>query len=199
MPTRARSWISRRLSTFLSSSAMSCASWSATASRNSSFEANVESRELPTRPAGTEVKKGTPPRISGSRRRAGGRRKLSTSAPRENWGMRVSNLVETTTVRRSSGSTCMTSFRVVALLQSLVSSRQRMMYSCCIILPLTMASTCLAEVCWGVWRFPGAAEMRPGVSMMVRFGQYLYSILITISLAQNLSTPFSSRRFSPSM
>lgn len=38
----------------------------------------------------------------------------------------------------------------------------------------------------------------PGVSMIVRFGQYLYSILTTISLAQNCCSR-SSRAFSFSM
>lgn len=48
-------------------------------------------------------------------------------------------------------------------------------------------------------RCEGAAEMRPGVSMMVRLGQYLYSILTTISLAQNWLFSASSLRFSASM
>ena len=38
----------------------------------------------------------------------------------------------------------------------------------------------------------------PGVSMIVKFGQYLYSILTTISLAQNCCSR-SSRAFSFSM
>ena len=32
---------------------------------------------------------------------------------------------------------------------------------------------------------PGAAAIKPGVSMMVRLGQYLYSIFTTMSLAHN--------------
>jgi hypothetical protein len=50
------------------------------------------------------------------------------------------------------------------------------------------------------WFFrPGAAAMRPGVSIMVKFGQYLYSIFSIISFAQNWHTSFSSRMFSASM
>jgi hypothetical protein len=57
--------------------------------------------------------------------------------------------------------TCITRRRVVALDQSLVSSRQRMMYSFCSIFARTMPSTCLAEF-WSEWlRRPGAAEMSP--------------------------------------
>jgi hypothetical protein len=55
----------------------------------------------------------------------------------------------------------MTSLRVVALLQSLLSSRQRMMYSFCSILVRTMASTWRALFCSVELRLPGAAEMRP--------------------------------------
>ncbi len=50
---------------------------------------------------------------------------------------------------------------------------------------------------WRAWLFcPGAAAMRPGVSMMVRFGQYLYSIFRMISLAQNWHASCSRRIFS---
>lgn len=49
-------------------------------------------------------KKGVLPRMFPSNRRAGGRRNSSTSAALPNWGIRVSSLVETTTVRASSGS-----------------------------------------------------------------------------------------------
>lgn len=94
--------------------------------------------------------------------------------------------------------TCMTRRRVVALLQSLLSSRHSRMYSRCSIFSLTMASTWRALVCSPVFRLPGAAEMRPGVSMMVRLGQYLYSIFTTISLDQNWPSR-SSRAFSVSM
>jgi hypothetical protein len=45
---------------------------------------------------------------------------------------------------------------------------------------------------------PGAAAINPGVSMIVRLGQYLYSIRTTISFAQN-PLSFSSRAFSLSM
>ena len=86
-----------------------------------------QSREPPTRPEGTDVKKGPPPRSVCSRSLAGGFMNISTSPALENWGMRVSNLVDTTTVRLSSGSQSSTTRRVVALLQSLLSSRQRMM------------------------------------------------------------------------
>lgn len=43
--------------------------------------------------------------MDGSSRRAGGRRYVSTSEARANWGMRVSSLVDTTTVRDREGST----------------------------------------------------------------------------------------------
>ena len=56
--------------------------------------------------AHTHVKNGEPPSIVGSRTRAGGRRYISTSVPRANWGMRVSSFVETSTVRAIEGSTC---------------------------------------------------------------------------------------------
>ena len=45
----------------------------------------------------------------------------------------------------------------------------------------------------------GAAEMSPGVSMMVRLGQYLYSTRTTISRSENLRGSDSRRRFSLSM
>lgn len=57
--------------------------------------------------------------------------------------------------------TCITRRRVVALLQSLVSSRHRMMYSLCSIFMRTMPSTCLALFCMMLLRRPGAADMRP--------------------------------------
>lgn len=60
--------------------------------------------------------------------------------------------------------TCMTSRRVVAFDQSLLSSRHRMMYSFCSIFCRTMASTCRALFCSVVLRLPGAAEMRPAGS-----------------------------------
>ena len=49
----------------------------------------------------------------------------------------------------------------MALLQSLESSRQRMMYSRCSILLRTMFSTCFALCCSAALRRPGAAEMSP--------------------------------------
>ena len=58
-------------------------------------------------------------------------------------------------------STCMTILRVVALDQSLLSSRHRMMCSFCSILARTMASTCWEKPCSVAFFFPGAAEMRP--------------------------------------
>ena len=51
----------------------------------------------------------------------------STSLARLNWGILVSNLVLTTTVRRNSGSASSTTLRVVALFQSLLSSKHKMM------------------------------------------------------------------------
>ena len=144
----------------------------------------------------------------------------------------------------------MTTRRVVALFQSLLSSRHRMMYSRCAILARTMPSTWRAAVCRPMLRLPGAGEMRPflfwgflrcvlvlsvlvlacaqppntqfssstrstlpcsfpqmqtqhthkqnslpspGVSMIVRLGQYLYSMRTTTSLAQNCCS--ASRRW----
>ncbi len=66
--------------------------------------------------------------------------------------------------RASAGRTCMTRRRVVALLQSLESSRQRMMYSRCSILLRTMFSTCLALCCSAALRRPGAAEISPALA-----------------------------------
>jgi len=57
--------------------------------------------------------------------------------------------------------TCMTVLRVVALFQSDESSRHKMMYSCCDIFCVTMASTCLAATCRTAFFLPGAAEIRP--------------------------------------
>jgi hypothetical protein len=79
--------------------------WERTA-RKCSSERKTDSRECPTRPDGTDVKNGEPPKMEVSSARAGGRRKRSMSSARENCGSRVSNLVDTTTVRRRSGSTC---------------------------------------------------------------------------------------------
>ena len=59
----------------------------------------------------------------------------------------------------------MTKRRVVALLQSLVSSRHRMMYSRCSILLRTMPSTCFWLFCSVLLRRPGAAEIRPGAAI----------------------------------
>lgn len=144
------------------------------------------------------MKKGAPPSTLGSTSRAGGRRKASTSAAHANCGTRVSSLVDTRTVRASAGSACMTSRRVVALAQSLQSSRHSKMYSRCSILDRTMASTARALACASACLRPGAALSKPGVSMMVKLGQNLYSILNTISLAQK--APSRSRRvFSASM
>jgi len=55
----------------------------------------------------------------------------------------------------------MTMRRLVALDQSLESSRHRMMYSFCSILRRTMFSTCFALCCRLLLRRPGAAEIRP--------------------------------------
>ncbi len=55
----------------------------------------------------------------------------------------------------------MTVLLVVALLQSLESSRHKMMYSRCAILLFTMASTALAATCRPLFFLPGAALMRP--------------------------------------
>ncbi len=57
--------------------------------------------------------------------------------------------------------TAMTILRVVALLQSLESSRHRMMYSLWAILLFTMASTALAATCRPLFFLPGAALIRP--------------------------------------
>ena len=67
---------------------------------------------------------------------------------------------------RQAGRTCMTRRRDVALLQSLESSRQRMMYSRCSILLRTMFSTCLALCCSAALRRPGAAEINPATTCM---------------------------------
>lgn len=57
--------------------------------------------------------------------------------------------------------TCCTMRLVLALLQSLVSSRHRMMYSRCCIFDLTMLSTWREAICRLLFLRPGAAEMRP--------------------------------------
>lgn len=76
--------------------------------------------------------------------------------------------------------TCMTMRRVVALLQSLESSRQSMMYSLCSIFPLTMLSTCLA-LFWRVeFLLPGAAEMRPTITTLMKGGNLFYDFYMTI-------------------
>ena len=117
---------------------------------------------MPTRPEGTEVKKGVSPSILAPLSCAGaGCTKASASADVANCGIRVSNLVETTTVRDKVGSADMTSRRVVALVQSLLSSRHKMMYSGVCIFCRTMASTCCDAVCNADVFLPGAAEMRP--------------------------------------
>jgi hypothetical protein len=64
--------------------------------------------------------------------------------------------------------TCITTRRVVALFQSLLSSRHRMMYSRCAILARTMPSTCFAAVCRPMLRLPGAGEIRPFVVVLFR-------------------------------
>lgn len=61
--------------------------------------------------------------------------------------------------------TCMTRRLVVALLQSLVSSRHSRMYSFCSIFWRTMPSTCLALFCITLLRRPGAAEIRPAACL----------------------------------
>jgi len=116
---------------------------------------------------------------------AGGERKTSTSEGRENCGILVSNLVETMTVLDNSGSICITTRLVVALLQSLQSSRQSIMNSLCCILARTSDSTARACACMDLFLRPGAGATSPGVSIMVRLGQYLYSTFIIISLAEN--------------
>ena len=69
--------------------------------------AKTESLALPTRPEGTDVKKGLPPSMLAlASCAAAGCRKASASLPVANCGMRVSNLVLTTTDRESVGSTC---------------------------------------------------------------------------------------------
>jgi hypothetical protein len=49
----------------------------------------------------------------------------------------------------------------VALFQSLLSSRHRMMYSCCAIFCVTISSTWRAATCSAEFFLPGAAEIRP--------------------------------------
>lgn len=125
--------------------------------------------------------------------------------------------------------TCITTLRVVALLQSLQSSRHNIMNSLCCIFALTSDSTARAWL-WinkyntlkiqnqkpkftitmlnhkflfrtcNAWFFrPGAGAISPGVSIIVRFGQCLYSTLIIISLAENWNDSFSNLMFSDSM
>ena len=59
---------------------------------------------------------------------------------------------------------CITRRRVVALDQSLVSSRHSRMYSLCSIFVRTMASTCFALACSCPLRRPGAALINPAAS-----------------------------------
>lgn len=67
----------------------------------------TESLALPTLPDGTDVKNGEAPSIwAPPSCEDDGCRKASASAAVANCGMRVSNLVDTTTVRDSVGSTC---------------------------------------------------------------------------------------------
>ena len=99
------------------------------AARRACTKPSLEENSLdcPTRPLGTLVKKG-PPSMWGKRRcTRGARRKSSKSSASENCGSFVSSLVVTRTVRVSSGSACMTTLRVVACFQSMVSSTQRIM------------------------------------------------------------------------
>lgn len=67
-------------------------------------------------------------------------------------------------VQNAEGRTAMTRRRVVALVQSLLSSRQRMIYSGRAILALTIASTC-CDACtrppFSLRLPPGAAEIKP--------------------------------------
>lgn len=55
----------------------------------------------------------------------------------------------------------MTRRRVVALDQSLLSSRHRMMYSGVCIFWRTMCSTCCDATCSSLFLLPGAAEINP--------------------------------------
>ena len=74
----------------------------------SSSDEKTASLDIPTRPDGTEVKKGRPEMREEDEEVVEGReglRNISTSAARENWGMRVSSLVDTRMVRERSGST----------------------------------------------------------------------------------------------
>ncbi len=88
----------------------------------------MESRDKPTLPLGTDVKNGPPPNIDGeSNKCLGGCMNISTSAALANCGILVSNLVDTTTVLRNSGSHSMTAFLVVAFDQSELSSKHKMM------------------------------------------------------------------------
>jgi hypothetical protein len=69
---------------------------------------NVESLAAPTRPEGTEVKNGAPPSMPDPPASCVllGCRNASASADVANCGIRVSNLVDTSTVLDSVGSTC---------------------------------------------------------------------------------------------
>lgn len=130
---------------------------------------------------------------------------------------------------------------MVALLQSLQSSRHSMMNSLCCILARTSNSTARAcpfkrktqitvifheqklprqgslktksyrvsftsqlspfpyITCNARFFRPGAGAMSPGVSIIVRFGQYLYSTLMMISLEENRQGSRSNLMFSASM
>lgn len=138
-----------------------------------------------------------------------------------------------TKIRIRKAHTCITTLRVVALLQSLQSSRHKMMNSLCCILARTRDSTARAWLCqesgsnhhhyntkekWirevkfkrcsaeGLHRTcsarffgPGAGAISPGVSIIVRFGQYLYSTLMIISLVENWQGSSPNLIFSASM
>ncbi len=97
----------------------------------------------------------------------------------------------------------MTRRRVVALLQSLESSRQRMMYSFCSIFKRTICSTCRALFCRLLLRFPGAAEISPACAQVAHQfcscpmdvfcslcpGQHITEQLVLSCLAKSLYSP----------
>ena len=106
-----------------------CVLSTVSASRRACTKASfvLNSLLMPTLPHGTLVKKGPPSMWGKSRLMSGARRKSSRSSASLNCGSFVSSLVVTRTVRVSSGSACITTLRVVACFQSVVSSTHRMM------------------------------------------------------------------------
>mmetsp|Transcript_1174 Transcript_1174/g.3736 ORF Transcript_1174/g.3736 Transcript_1174/m.3736 type:complete len:251 (+) Transcript_1174:1113-1865(+) len=147
----------------------------ASASWYSPSVANPCSGELPTRPEGTEVKNGPPSSRGCDSRRGRAARKWRRSDVPESWASLVSSLVETTTVRPKVGSTSPTSCRTAELCQQRVSSTQRMTRSAADICATTSSRTARAlAAALGAVDWAAESKSRsPGVSMMLRLGQYL--------------------------